>query len=119
MPILRYTRILKIQVQLISIDGVDGYLAEMYDDVPARNDNFVFRLWEETRSWESPWNRSIYFFFFDRELLLAILSLSLLFVMDYVGREERLRFIKTRQTRDSFPTIQIPLKVYEFKSWRG
>lgn len=59
------------------------------------------------------------FFFFDRELLLAILSLSLLFVMDYVGREERLRFIKTRQTRDSFPTIQIPLKVYEFKGWRG
>lgn len=27
------------------------------------------------------------FFFFDRELLLAILFLSLLFVMDYVGRE--------------------------------
>lgn len=61
MPILRYSNP-QDPFSLISIDGVDGYLAEMYDDVPARNDNFVFRLWEETRSWESPWSRSIYFF---------------------------------------------------------
>lgn len=70
MPILRYSNP-QDPFSLISIDGVDGYLAEMYDDVPARNDNFVFRLWEETRSWESPWSRSIYFFFFRSRVIVS------------------------------------------------
>lgn len=85
----------------------------MYDDIPARNDNFVFRLWEETLcTMMAESLESFHIFFGSRvivsDIFFSLLSLSLSPFRNGLCWKGRKMYFK--KTRDSFPTIEIPLK---------